>query len=90
MADLRGESQELAAFTFRGRQVRLQVVDSESNPRFWRLLQAFGQAAPAPVLVNASYNLFGEPLVVTARDALRSFYCSGTDALVLGNFLVVK
>jgi len=42
------------------------------------------------VLVNASFNLFGEPLVSEPRDAVRSFYCSGTDALVLGNFLMTK
>jgi carbamoyltransferase len=90
MGDLRAENKELGAFVFRGRQVRLHVVEKESSPRFWGLLRAFGRRAPAPVLVNASYNLFGEPLVVSARDALRSFYCSGTDALALGNFLVVK
>ena len=45
---------------------------------------------PAPVLVNTSFNLFGEPLVCDPREAIRSFYCSGIDALVMGNFLVVK
>jgi carbamoyltransferase len=90
MGTLRSEKRQLAAFVFRNRQVRLHVVRQEGNPQFWKLLRAFGRRAPAPVLVNASYNLFGEPLVVTARDALRSFYCSGTDALVLGNFLVTK
>jgi carbamoyltransferase len=40
--------------------------------------------------VNTSFNLFGEPLVVTPRDAVRSYFCSGTDALVAGNFLLEK
>jgi carbamoyltransferase len=70
--------------------VRLQVVREADNPLFWRLLQRSGENAPAPILVNTSFNLFGEPLVVTPRDAVRSYFCSGADALVAGNFLLEK
>jgi carbamoyltransferase len=70
--------------------VRLQVVRERDNPLFWKLLKRSGENAPAPILVNTSFNLFGEPLVVTPRDAVRSYFCSGTDALVIGNFLLVK
>jgi carbamoyltransferase len=70
--------------------VRLQVVRESDNPLFWKLLKRSGQNAPAPILVNTSFNLFGEPLVVTPRDAVRSYFCSGTDALVIGNFLLGK
>ncbi len=80
----------LARFTFDGGQVRVHVVEREANPRFWRLLHKFGEYAPAPVLVNTSFNLFGEPLVSDPREALRSFYCAGIDALALGDFLLVK
>jgi carbamoyltransferase len=77
-------------FLLRDNLVRLQVVHEDDNPFFWRLLKRFGETAPAPILVNTSFNLFGEPLVVTPRDAIRSYFCSGTDALVAGNFLLVK
>lgn len=90
VGELRAGVKGLEDFTFLGRQVRLHLVEREANPRFWNLLEAFGASAPAPVLVNASFNLFGEPLVAEPRDAVRSFYCSGTDALVLRNFLVTK
>ena len=53
-------------------------------------LKRFGENAPAPVLVNTSFNLFGEPLVITPRDAVRSYFCSGADALLAGNFLLSK
>lgn len=76
-------------FTFGQRRVRLHVVD-DANPRFDALLRRFGSVAPAPVLVNTSFNLFGEPLVCDPRSAVRSFYCSGIDALAIGDFLVVK
>jgi carbamoyltransferase len=73
-----------------GDLVRLHVVSRSDNPSFWRLLHRAGEISPAPLLVNTSFNLFGEPLVVSPRDALRSFYCSGVDALVLGDFLLTK
>lgn len=69
---------------------RLQVVSPESNPLQWKLLRRMGEKGPAPMLVNTSFNLFGEPLVITPRDAVRSFYCSGVDALFAGSFLLTK
>lgn len=42
------------------------------------------------MLVHTSFNLFGEPLVITPRDAVRSFFCSGIDALLMDDFLVDK
>jgi carbamoyltransferase len=77
-------------FLLRDNFVRLQVVRESDNPLFWKLLKRSGENAPAPLLVNTSFNLFGEPLVVTPRDAIRSYACSGTDALVAGNFLLEK
>ncbi len=75
---------------FAGGRVRLQIVKQASNPLFWRLLKQFGEHAPAPILVNTSFNLFGEPLVVNPRDAVRSYFCSGLDAMVIGNFVLAK
>ncbi len=70
--------------------VRLHVVKRAVNPLLWRLLDRFGQLAPAPMLVNTSFNLFGEPLVVAPRDAVRSYFCSGIDALIIGSFSLGK
>jgi carbamoyltransferase len=77
-------------FTLPGNLVRLHVVQKDSNPLLWRLLKRFGEQAPAPVLVNTSFNLFGEPLVVKPRDAVRSYFCSGIDALIIDNFVLSK
>lgn len=81
---------ELQRFSFEGGQVRVHAVEREANPRFWRLLHKFGERAPAAVLFNTSFNLFGEPLVSDPREAIRSFYCAGIDALAIGDFLVIK
>src|SRR5579885_736772 len=70
--------------------VRVHTVDREENPLYWRLLEAAGKASGLPVLYNTSFNLFGDPLVCTPRDAVRSFYSSGIDALFAGNFLIEK
>jgi carbamoyltransferase len=80
----------LQGFLLPGGRVRLHVVEHEANSPLWRLLNRFGQFAPAPMLVNTSFNLFGEPLVVSPRDAVRSYFCSGIDALVIGNFSLAK
>ena len=77
-------------FVLPGNFVRLQVVQQEANPLLWRLLKRFGEQAPAPLLVNTSFNLFGEPLVVKPRDAVRSYFCSGMDALAIDNFVLSK
>jgi carbamoyltransferase len=70
--------------------VRVHTVSKEDNPLYWQLLHAFGAQTGLPVLYNTSFNLFGEPLVCTPRDAVRSFYSSGIDAMVVGNFLLAK
>lgn len=80
----------LEGFLLPGGRVRLHAVDSKANPLLWELLRRFGQRAPAPMLVNTSFNLFGEPLVVSPRDAVRSYFCSGMDALLAGSFLLSK
>jgi carbamoyltransferase len=71
-------------------RVRLHIVARGDNPLIWKLLRRSGEKGPAPILVNASFNLFGEPLVITPRDAIRSYFCSGVDALMAGNFLLSK
>jgi carbamoyltransferase len=80
----------LERFAFNGGTVRVHAVEREANPAFWKLLHKFGESAPAPILVNTSFNLFGEPLVADPRSAVRSLYSSGLDALAIGPFLVVK
>jgi len=70
--------------------VRVHLVRRQDNPLFHNLLLAAGKATGLPVLYNTSFNLFGDPLVCTPRDAVRSFYSSGVDALYVGNFVIEK
>jgi len=70
--------------------VRLQTVNKETNPRFHELITQFRKITNIPALLNTSFNDRGEPLVESPKDALRTFYSTGMDVLVLGNFLIKK
>lgn len=69
---------------------RVQTVSKATNPLFWQLLNRFEEKTGVPVLVNTSFNLLGEPLVCSPREAIRGFYCSGIDALAINRFLLQK
>ena len=82
--------ERFAAAALAGDRIRVHTVNRDDNPLYWKLLHAAGKATGLPVLYNTSFNLFGEPLVCTPRDAVRSFYSSGIDALFIGNFFLQK
>jgi carbamoyltransferase len=69
---------------------RLQTVHRETNPLYHRLIERFGQATSVPVILNTSFNLKGEPIVNTPREAFSTFSRSGLDMLVLGQHLISK
>ena len=69
---------------------RPQTVEKEINPLYWRLIDEFGKRTGVPVIMNTSFNLRGEAIVHTPTDAIRTFFSSGMDALVIGSFLVDK
>ena len=73
-----------------GAAIRIQTVGREAPPRFRRLLEVFGAATGLPFLVNTSFNGFHEPIVCSPRDAVRVFYGSGVDLLILDQFLLRK
>ena len=69
---------------------RLQGLRPEWNPRYYGLLETFGQATGIPVLLNTSFNVRGEPIVASPQDALRTFHKSGLDVLLMGNYRLAK
>ena len=72
------------------RTARVQTVDHDSNPRLHALLREFGRRTGVPVLVNTSFNVRGEPIVCTPRDAIEAFYGTPLDALAIGSFILEK
>lgn len=88
---VRAEYREpFAAATLGNDLIRVHTVEKDQNPLYHALLTKAGETTGLPVLYNTSFNLFGDPLVCTPRDAVRSFYSSGIDALFAGNFYLEK
>jgi carbamoyltransferase len=69
---------------------RVQSVDRATNPLYYELLQQFEKLTGVPVVMNTSFNLKGDPIVCTPKDAIQTFYTSGLDDLVIGDFEVSK
>jgi len=80
----------LPAITHVDGTARLQTVFRDQSPRYYRLIEHFGQATGVPVVLNTSFNLKGEPIVNTTANAFDTFSKSEMDSLVLENFLVEK
>jgi carbamoyltransferase len=69
---------------------RLQTVFKDQSPRYYKMIEKFGQATGVPVVMNTSFNLKGEPIVNTPENAFNTFSKSEMDALVLENFIIEK
>ncbi|HSG29983.1 MAG TPA: carbamoyltransferase [Thermodesulfobacteriota bacterium] len=91
VTDVKEDKKEvLPAITHVDGTGRLQSVYKELNPKYYNLIQSFGEQTGVPVILNTSFNLKGEPVVNTPAEAFNSFYKSGMDYLVLGNFIIDK
>lgn len=69
---------------------RLQTVDRDLHPRYYDVIKKLGDKTGVPVVLNTSFNIQGEPVVESPKDALRCFYSTGLDYLVIGNFVLNK
>ena len=70
--------------------VRPQLVYRETNPRYYDLIKAFGDRTGEYVVLNTSFNVKGEPIVCHPREAIKCFFDTGLEALVLGSYVVLK
>jgi carbamoyltransferase len=69
---------------------RLQTVSREFNPHLYSIIESFHAKTGVPVLLNTSFNVANEPIVETPGDAIRCFLSTGIDALLIGDYLLVK
>jgi carbamoyltransferase len=69
---------------------RVQTVTEASSPRLYRLLKEFDRLTGVPVLINTSFNVKGEPIVETPKDAMECFLTTGIDYLAIHDLLVSK
>jgi len=90
VARVREIRSDIPAVTHVDYSARVQTVDAVRNPRLHRLLRAFHGQTGCPVMINTSFNVRSEPIVCTPADAYRCFMATDLDALVLGDFILLK
>jgi carbamoyltransferase len=84
------EKSEVPAVTHVDFSSRLQTVNSDDHPKYWKLLKSFKDRTGVGMVINTSFNLRGEPIVRSPRNAYVCFMRSNMDYLVLGNYLFDK
>lgn len=81
---------EVPAITHIDYSARIQSVDKTTNPSYHRLISKFFEKTGCPVIVNTSFNVRGEPIVESPKDAYMCFMRTEMDVLVLGNIVLLK
>jgi carbamoyltransferase len=80
----------LPAITHVDYSARVQTVDGQRNPRYYKIIKAFEKLTGCGVIINTSFNIRGEPVVCKPEEAYRCFMLTDMDALVLENFICLK
>jgi carbamoyltransferase len=80
----------LPAITHVNGTARVQTVSAKDNPDFHSLLKAVGKATGREMVLNTSFNVKGQPIVNTAREAVETFLGTGIQGLFLENYLITK
>ena len=81
---------DIPAVTHVDYSARIQTVHKDTNPKYYSLIKKFKEKTNCSVLINTSFNVRGEPIVNTPRDAFNCFMGTELDKLVIGNFFLDK
>jgi carbamoyltransferase len=78
----------LPAITHVDGSARVQTVNQEDSPRYYKLIKKFAERTGCPILLNTSFNVRGEPIVCSPLEALMCFLRSDMDCLVLEDLVI--
>jgi len=81
---------DVPAITHVDYSARIQTVHQNTNPRYYKLISKFKEITGCPILVNTSFNVRGEPIVNSPKDAFNCFMGNELDILVIGNCFIKK
>ena len=81
---------QIPAVTHIDYSARIQTVHHETNPLYYKLIAKFKKKTGCPILINTSFNVRGEPIVNTPKDAFNCFMGTELDMLVIGNCILQK
>ena len=87
---LKIERSEIPSVTHLDYSARVQTVNEKNNKLFYDLLKEFNRLTNCPVLINTSFNIRGEPIVESIKDAFNCFMGTNLDILVCGNYYLEK
>ena len=69
---------------------RIQTVDEDHNKKYYNLIKKFNELTDCPIIVNTSFNIRGEPIICSPKDAFKCFMGTNLDLLVIENFIMYK
>ena len=81
---------KLPSITHVDGSARVHTVNIQDNKNFYNILIEMEKLTGFPIVLNTSFNINGEPIVMSPNDALNTFFNSGLEYLILGNQLVTK
>jgi carbamoyltransferase len=81
---------KIPAVTHLDGTARIQTVNESQHPAYYRLLKKLKEKTGHGVALNTSFNLSHEPIVCSPQHAIATFFASGLDALVIGNYYIMK
>jgi carbamoyltransferase len=80
----------IPAITHVDYSARIQTVHVDTNPKYHALIKKFYEKTGCPIVVNTSFNVRGEPIVCSPKDAFNCFMGSEIEVLAIGNYLLFK
>ena len=89
-AQVKEDKRVIPSVTHVDGSARIQTIKREDNPLYYDLIREFYRLTGVPVIINTSFNVRGEPLVGSPKDAFKCFMGTHMDALVIGNFFLEK
>jgi carbamoyltransferase len=81
---------DIPAVTHVDYSARIQTVNGDVHPQYYRALEEFKRRTGCGVIINTSFNVRGEPIVCTPQDAYRCFMRTGMDALIMEDLVLYK
>jgi carbamoyltransferase len=90
VAQVRPDRRMIPAVTHIDGSARLQTIAHDDHPLYYDLISEFENITGCPVIINTSFNVRGEPIVCTPLDAIKCFFRTDIDILVLGSFILDK
>ena len=81
---------KVPAITHVDYSARIQTVHLDTNPKYHAVISKFKEKTGCPIVVNTSFNVRGEPIICSPKDAFKCFMGTQLDMLAIGNFLLIK